>query len=160
MGSTATESSFIESPQTSYIISSDDDHLTVTTRTLFEASRSLSSATSKPLSRAIRPVVYFLIAIFILLCIVVVHGLWRLQTNPDAWDTDKMSLLQPVLLERVKSLMVTANKSIHDVEARQLLRNLSKLNPHTCYSPNCVHTSKFIVAFDMNPLYFGLLMDH
>jgi hypothetical protein len=58
------------------------------------------------------------------------------------WDGKKMQKLQPLLLEQVRNLMVAANRSIHDPVARQLLRNLSKDDSTTCYSPNCLHTGK------------------
>lgn len=57
-----------------------------------------------------------------------------------SWDNVRMEKLQSDLLTKVRSLMELANRSIHDHEVRQELRNLSREDPKTCYTPNCLHT--------------------
>jgi hypothetical protein len=140
--STATESSLIESPQMSYIIPSEDDsshHHTIIQRALCQTSHSFSS--SKSIWRALRPAVYLLLILLLILIVGLLSGWWNFRSNNGGWDRIKMELLQPVLLYRVKALMATANRSIHDQEARQFLRNLSRQESHTCLSPTCLHTS-------------------
>lgn len=65
------------------------------------------------------------------------HGQPRLKYNHE-----KMKGLQPKLIGKVKNIWQMANRSVHENEARENLRNLSRNDRATCYSPLCVHTGE------------------
>lgn len=119
----------IESPQVSYIIPENRQR------------ESLCHPSNRgTLRRVLQWCLVLLGAIVVILSIVVIHGRWKIYS--ERWDSQRMGRLQPVLLEQVRTLLVTANRSIHDEASRQHLRNLSRDDPHTCYTPNCLHTGE------------------
>lgn len=67
------------------------------------------------------------------------HGQPRLKYNHE-----KMRGLQPKLIGKVRDIWRMANRSVHENEARENLRNLSRSDRGTCYSPLCVHTGEQI----------------
>jgi hypothetical protein len=77
------------------------------------------------------------LVISVLLAIGALHCILTGNTsNSRGWD----SSLQKKLVEQARSLLLKANRSIHDDIARQFLRKLAKDNLTACFSPNCLHT--------------------
>lgn len=87
-------------------------------------------------------VVAVLLAVLISLMFHWYFSIYRLGQPRLKYNHKKMSKLQPKLIGRVKGLWEMANRSVHEVEAREYLRNLSRNDRSTCYSALCVHTGE------------------
>lgn len=137
-------SSSVESGQVSYIFPSSESHPASAHSWLFRWTKwtktcSENGHQSGKLWR------YFALAaslVVVAICSLVwVHGrLAGWDEGVQRWDSGRMGRLQTVLLAQARELMVTTNRSIHDPLARQMMRNLSREDEKTCYSPNCLHT--------------------
>ncbi|CAL8073610.1 unnamed protein product [Orchesella dallaii] len=88
--------------------------------------------------------IFVIIVLAAILISLVCHWLFSMLRHGHPYlkyNYERMTSLQPKLIGKVRGLWDMVNRSVHEGDARDYLRNLSRTDRSTCYSALCVHTA-------------------